>query len=191
MPSARPKSSRSLDHPTIPPSTRRGRCRHCLRRWLALKIHLRNISCAFCGFEVSVVLLVSGKSGNQIVRKLQQVSVVVLDRVVIALALDGDAVFGARQFVLQAQEIFIGLEAADSSPPSPTAARSLRRVAGWRRSCRRGCRRESSAERALAISPKTVCSCCANPFTVSTRFGIRSARRCSTMSTCDHAAFTA
>src|SRR5215471_5330190 len=41
------------------------------------------------------------------------------------------------------------------------------------------------------MSPNTVCSCCAYPFTVSTRFGIRSARRCSTMSTCDHAAFTA
>src|SRR5579863_812281 len=29
------------------------------------------------------------------------------------------------------------------------------------------------------------------PFTVSTRLGIRSARRCSTISTCDHAALTA
>src|SRR2546423_5966625 len=50
---------------------------------------------------------------------------------------------------------------------------------------------ESNCERALAISPKTVCSCFAIPFTVSTRLGIRSARRCSTMSTCDQAAFTA
>src|SRR5580765_3863605 len=50
---------------------------------------------------------------------------------------------------------------------------------------------ESSAERALAMSPKTVCSCCAIPFTVATRLGIRSARRCNTMSTCDHEAFTA
>src|SRR5262249_41912085 len=50
---------------------------------------------------------------------------------------------------------------------------------------------ESRADLALAISPKTVCSCWANPFTVSTRLGIRSARRCNTISTCDHAAFTA
>src|ERR1700747_1055870 len=41
------------------------------------------------------------------------------------------------------------------------------------------------------MSPNTVCSCLAYPFTVSTRFGIRSARRCSTTSTCDHADFTA
>src|SRR5207249_8747797 len=41
------------------------------------------------------------------------------------------------------------------------------------------------------MSPKTVCSCAANPFTVSTRFGIKSARRCRTTSTWDHAAFTA
>src|SRR6266705_408564 len=54
-----------------------------------------------------------------------------------------------------------------------------------------GVRAESNAERALAMSPKTVCSCAAKPFTVSTRLGIKSARRCSTTSTCAHAAFTA
>src|SRR6266566_4997238 len=50
---------------------------------------------------------------------------------------------------------------------------------------------ESNCERACAISPNTVCSCLAIPFTVSTRFGIRSARRCSTTSTCDQADLTA
>src|SRR5579872_550182 len=49
----------------------------------------------------------------------------------------------------------------------------------------------SSVERALAMSPNTVCSCAAYPFTVSTRLGIKSARRCSTTSTCDHSAETA
>src|SRR5271156_1944658 len=38
--------------------------------------------------------------------------------------------------------------------------------------------------RALAISSKTVCSCAANPWTVATRLGMRSARRCRTTSTC-------
>src|SRR6266567_9453503 len=50
---------------------------------------------------------------------------------------------------------------------------------------------ESNCDRACAISPNTVCSCFVIPLTVSTRFGIRSARRCSTTSTCDHADFTA
>src|SRR5260221_13210096 len=48
-----------------------------------------------------------------------------------------------------------------------------------------------NAERAAAMSPKTFSSCCANPFTVSTRLGIKSARRCSTTSTCAHDALTA
>src|SRR5260370_30989089 len=50
---------------------------------------------------------------------------------------------------------------------------------------------ESNCDRACAISPNTVCSCLVIPFTVSTRLGIRSARRCSTTSTCDQAHFTA
>ena len=36
---------------------------------------------------------------------------------------------------------------------------------------------------ALAIAVKTSVSCFANPFTVSTRFGIKSERRCNTTST--------
>src|SRR5438477_1768011 len=50
---------------------------------------------------------------------------------------------------------------------------------------------ESNCDRACAISPNTVCSCLVIPLTVSTRLGIRSARRCSTTSTCDHADLTA
>src|SRR4051794_24753031 len=38
---------------------------------------------------------------------------------------------------------------------------------------------------------KTSVSCLATPLTVSTRFGIRSARRCRATSTCDHWALTA
>ena len=41
------------------------------------------------------------------------------------------------------------------------------------------------------MSPKTFSSCAAYPFTVSTRLGMRSARRCNTTSTCDHAEFMA
>src|SRR2546423_9679271 len=39
-----------------------------------------------------------------------------------------------------------------------------------------------------AIWPKTSFSCCAIPFVVSTRFGMRSLRRCSWFSTCAHCA---
>src|SRR5437588_3425522 len=40
--------------------------------------------------------------------------------------------------------------------------------------------------RESAIWPKTSFSCCAIPFVVSTRFGIKSLRRCSWFSTCAH-----
>src|SRR5437899_2098386 len=53
-----------------------------------------------------------------------------------------------------------------------------------------GLRAPSSAARAFAISPKTVCSWAAMPLTVSTRFGMRSARRCKTTSTSAQVAFT-
>src|SRR5881628_2565739 len=47
-----------------------------------------------------------------------------------------------------------------------------------------------SLARASATSVKTVCSCFAYPFTVSTRLGMRSARRCSCTLICAAAAFT-
>src|SRR5258706_5490639 len=47
----------------------------------------------------------------------------------------------------------------------------------------------ASFARESAICPKTSFSCCAIPFVVSTRFGMRSLRRCSWFSTCAHCAF--
>jgi hypothetical protein len=41
---------------------------------------------------------------------LLNVSVVVLKRIVIPLALDGDAVFRPGEFILQAQEVLIGFQ---------------------------------------------------------------------------------
>src|SRR5262245_45274080 len=45
---------------------------------------------------------------------------------------------------------------------------------------------ERSCERASAMSLYTLSSCCAKPLVVSTRFGMRSLRRCSWFSTCAH-----
>ena len=45
-------------------------------------------------------------------------------------------------------------------------------------------------ERASVTPSSTSRSCCAKPFTVSTRFGIKSARRWYWFTTSDHAAFT-
>src|SRR3954463_69327 len=49
----------------------------------------------------------------------------------------------------------------------------------------------SRRDRASAMSLYTASSCCANPFVVSTRFGIRSLRRWSWFSTCAHCALIA
>src|ERR1019366_7272393 len=76
-------------------------------RRLRAKVHLRRSARRFRRLEVRRVLLVAGKPRIQIVRELQHIGVVILQRVVITFALDGDPVLGPRQLVLQAQKIFI------------------------------------------------------------------------------------
>src|SRR6185437_10770650 len=79
---------------------RRLRCR--LRRGIlrSAKIYFGNLARSFRGFEVSIVRLEPGPSGINVVRELLNVCVVVLQCVVITLALDGDAIFRPRQFIL-------------------------------------------------------------------------------------------
>ena len=60
--------------------------------------------------EVGVVAFVAGPGGEEAVGELEDVGVIGLDGVVVILAGDGDAVFGAGEFVLQAEEIFVGFE---------------------------------------------------------------------------------
>lgn len=60
--------------------------------------------------EVGVVAFVAGPGGEEAVRKLEDVGVIDLDRVVVTFPGDGDAIFGAGEFVLQAEEIFVGFE---------------------------------------------------------------------------------
>jgi hypothetical protein len=60
------------------------------------------------GLEVGVVALEAGPTGENVVGEERDVGVVVLDQFIVAAALDGDAVFGAGQLILQAKEIFVG-----------------------------------------------------------------------------------
>src|SRR5215470_6456329 len=62
------------------------------------------------GFEVGVVALEAGPGCEHAVGPLADVGVVGLQGIIVTLACDGDAVFGAGQFVLKAQEVFVRLE---------------------------------------------------------------------------------
>src|SRR5207245_10278101 len=74
------------------------------------EIHFRHFTRSFGGGEVRVVWLESSPLGKDVIRKLLNVSVVILQSVVIALAFHGDAIFRAGQLILQAQEILVRLE---------------------------------------------------------------------------------
>src|SRR6266700_6276097 len=79
------------------------------RRWLCLwcpEVHFRYRAGPLRSRKVRRVRLESEICGKDAVRELMYVSVVVLKSVVVALALDRDAVFGACKFILQTQKIF-------------------------------------------------------------------------------------
>src|SRR5450755_277263 len=76
-------------------------------RW---ELDFGGLAGAFGGLEVGFVAMEAGPAGEEAVGEQADVGVVGLDRIVVALAFDGDAIFGAGQFVLQAQEIFVGFE---------------------------------------------------------------------------------
>ena len=61
-----------------------------------IEVHFRGFARTFRSREVGVVHFESRPAGIDVVRKLLDVSVVVLQGVVVTLALDGDAVLGAR-----------------------------------------------------------------------------------------------
>src|SRR5262249_5633249 len=70
------------------------------RRSRTREIHLRYCPRSFRSLEISVVRLESCPTREQAVGKLLHVGVVVLQRVVVALAFDRNAIFGACQFIL-------------------------------------------------------------------------------------------
>src|SRR5437879_252119 len=65
---------------------------------------------AYFKTEEGVVARESAHARHQTVRKERNERVVILDGLVVATALDGDAIFRARQLVLQAQKILIGFQ---------------------------------------------------------------------------------
>src|SRR6266566_7360316 len=79
------------------------------RRIRCREVYFRHFTRSFGGGEVRVVWLESSPLGKDVIRKLLNVSVVILQSVVIALAFHGDAVFRAGQLILQAQEILVRL----------------------------------------------------------------------------------
>src|SRR5579864_5873458 len=61
------------------------------------KLHLGSLARAFGRLKISVILLEAGPTREQAVRKLADVSVIRLDRIVVALPLDGNPILSARQ----------------------------------------------------------------------------------------------
>ena len=60
--------------------------------------------------EVLVPVVESGKVGPDAVGELAHIHVVVFERLVVALAFDGDPVFGSGQLVRQAGELLVALQ---------------------------------------------------------------------------------
>src|ERR1035437_1570501 len=66
--------------------------------------------CAFRGREVGGVLVEPGHARPNVVWKLKDKRVVLLDRVVVTLARHADAVLCSRQLILQAHELVAGAQ---------------------------------------------------------------------------------
>src|SRR5215469_14643762 len=82
-----------------------GRLRRRLR-WRR-EIHLGCLPRCFRCYEVGVIWFETRPTGKDVLRELLNVGVVILQCIVVALALDGNAVLGPGEFVLQTQEILI------------------------------------------------------------------------------------
>src|SRR6516225_9404238 len=85
------------------------RTRRC-RSASVIEIHFGSLPRPFLGLEVGVVAGESAHAGDEIVGEEREKRVVVLQRLVVAPALDGDAVLRSGELVLQAQEVLIGLQ---------------------------------------------------------------------------------
>src|SRR5713226_2670888 len=74
------------------------------------KRHLRSLPGSLRSPEIIFVALEACPRGEQAIGEQPNVGVVVLQGIVVALALDGNTVLRPGQLVLQAEEVFIGLE---------------------------------------------------------------------------------
>ena len=86
-----------------------GPVRHSFRRgpW---ELYFGHFPPSLRGDEIGIVRLEARPSSENVVRKQSDVGIVVLQCVVVAAPLHRDAVFGARQFILQMQEVFVRVE---------------------------------------------------------------------------------
>src|SRR5690242_11884581 len=78
-----------------------------LRTW---KLYFGRLARRLRSLEISVIAVESGPGGEDIVRKNAEVSIVILQDLIIAAALDRNAVLGAGEFVLKAQKVFVGFQ---------------------------------------------------------------------------------
>src|SRR5713226_4372149 len=79
--------------------------------WLGgREFDLGNLAGGLGCFKVIVVAVESCPAGEQAVRKQADIRVVVLNRLVVAPPLDGDAVLRTGELVLQAKKVLVGLE---------------------------------------------------------------------------------
>ena len=76
--------------------------------WRGAEIDFGDFAGAGFGFEVGVVAGEAAEASDEAVREERDVGVVVLHGFVVATAFDGDAIFGAGEFVLEAEEILVG-----------------------------------------------------------------------------------
>ena len=74
------------------------------------KTHLGSLPRAFFRLEIGVVTREAAHARHQTVREQHNKCVVVLHHLVITAALHGNAIFRARQFVLQAKEVLVGFQ---------------------------------------------------------------------------------
>src|SRR5208337_1505531 len=104
-----PSDSRFSGAPLLATRPRNSRYRgeSLLRR---AEIHLGSLARSLGSNKVSIIPLESSPPGKDVIREKTDVGVVILDGLVIAAALDGDAVFGSGQLVLKGQEVLIGFE---------------------------------------------------------------------------------
>src|SRR5260370_14740347 len=79
-------------------------------RFIEIEIHLGSVARPFFRFEIGVVARESSDAGDQTVWKEGNVSVVVLDRFVVAAAFGGDATLRSCQLILQAHEILLRVQ---------------------------------------------------------------------------------
>ena len=144
--------------------------------------------------------LVAEHHGGEVGREAAHGHVVVLHRRDVAVARHRDPVLRALELRLQVAEVLIRLQLGvalddDHEPRQRARELALRRLELLERlrvvdELGRRLDAVRLSARASVTPSSTSRSCCAKPFTVSTRFGIRSARRWYWFTTSDHAALT-